>query len=69
MTETFEKITYEVKFEALPNGGTISKMTSKYYTVGDFVVKEEDVKARKDKASGKYKAVEAYLVQNPDAYV
>lgn len=68
LTDKLEKIAYEVKFEACPNGGTISKVTSKYYTVGDFVVQEEDVKAGKEKATGMYKAVEAYLVQNPDAY-
>ncbi|KAM7485280.1 hypothetical protein LguiA_001289 [Lonicera macranthoides] len=68
LTDKLEKIAYEVKFEACPNGGTISKMTSKYYTLGDFVVQEEDVKAGKEKATGMYKAVEAYLVQNPDAY-
>ncbi|KAM7485276.1 hypothetical protein LguiA_001285 [Lonicera macranthoides] len=69
LTDKLEKITYEVKFEALPNGGTVSKVTSKYYTVGDFAVNEEEIKAGKEKASGMYKAVEAYLVQNPEAYV
>ncbi|KAM7485277.1 hypothetical protein LguiA_001286 [Lonicera macranthoides] len=61
-------IIFFVKFEALPNGGTISKMMSKCYTVGDFGVKDEDVsKAEKEKASRMYKAVEAYLMQNPNA--
>lgn len=68
LTDKLEKIAYEVKFEALPGGGTVSKVTSKYYTAGDFVVNEEEIKAGKEKATGMYKAVEAYLVQNPEAY-
>ncbi|XP_074338293.1 major allergen Pru av 1-like [Apium graveolens] len=69
LVENLEKITYEVKFESSPSGGTISKVTSKYYTKGDFMLKEEDIKAGKDKVLLMYKVVEAYLLQNPDAYV
>ena len=69
LVENLEKITYEVKFEASPSGGTISKVTSKYYTKGDFMLKEEDIKAGKDKVMLMYKVVEAYLLQNPEAYV
>lgn len=68
LTDKLEKIAYEVKFEELPNGGTVAKVTSKYFTVGDFVVNEDEIKAGKEKATGMYKAVEAYLVQNADAY-
>lgn len=69
LVENLEKITYEVKFESSASGGTISKVTSKYYTKGDFMLKEEDIKAGKDKVLMMYKVVEAYLLQNPDAYV
>ncbi|XP_027122053.1 major allergen Pyr c 1-like [Coffea arabica] len=68
LTENLEKITYEVKFEPTSEGGTVSKVTSKYYTKGDFSLKEEDIKAGKEKVEGMYKAVEAYLLENPDAY-
>lgn len=68
MMEKVEKITYEVKFERTADGGSINKMTSTYYTKGDFVLTEEEIKAGKEKALGMYKAVEAYLLQNPDAY-
>ncbi|KAL0302813.1 UNVERIFIED_CONTAM: Major allergen Pru ar 1 [Sesamum angustifolium] len=64
-----EKITYEVKFEQSADGGSISKVTSKYYTVGDFTLKEDEVKAGKERVLAMYKAVEAFLIQNPDAYV
>ena len=68
LTENLEKITYEVKFEPTSEGGTVSKVTSKYYTKGDFTLKEEDIKTGKKKVEGMYKAVEAYLLENPDAY-
>ncbi|KAL8263152.1 hypothetical protein R6Q59_024501 [Mikania micrantha] len=48
---------------------TISKMTTTIYTHGDFEIKEEELKAGKQKVLGLYKVVEAYLVKNPDAYV
>ncbi|XP_030472515.1 major allergen Pru ar 1-like [Syzygium oleosum] len=64
----FESIVYEVKFEATPEGGSKNKMTSIYYTKGDVELKEEDLKAGKERALGMYKVAEAYLLQNPDAY-
>ncbi|PIM98037.1 hypothetical protein CDL12_29486 [Handroanthus impetiginosus] len=69
LVDKLEKITYEVKFEESGDGGSISKVTSKYYTVGDFTLKEEEVKAGKERVLAMYKAVEAFLIQNPDAYV
>lgn len=68
LVDKLEKITYEVTFEPSADGGSISKVTSKYYTVGDFTLKEEEVKAGKERVLGMYKAVEAFLIQNPDAY-
>ncbi|KAK4425592.1 Major allergen Pru ar 1 [Sesamum alatum] len=68
LEEKIEKITYSVKFEQSPDGGSICKVTSKYYTVGEFTLKEEDVKAGKERVLAMYKAVEAFLTQNPDAY-
>ncbi|GMJ02100.1 hypothetical protein HRI_003879300 [Hibiscus trionum] len=64
-----EKITYEIKLEASPAGGSICKTTSKYYTIGDVELKEEAIKEGKEKASGiLFKAIEAYLLANSDAY-
>ncbi|KAF8017497.1 hypothetical protein BT93_H2618 [Corymbia citriodora subsp. variegata] len=68
LMEKFESIAYEIKFEPTPDGGSKNKMTSTYYTKGDFEIKEEEVKAGKERSLGMYKAVEAYLIQNPDAY-
>ncbi|GLT32558.1 hypothetical protein SLA2020_072170 [Shorea laevis] len=63
-----EKITYEVKFESTPEGGSKHKMTSTYCTKGDIVLTEEEIKAGKQRVLGVYKVVEGYLLQNPDAY-
>ncbi|KAL2475044.1 major allergen Pru ar 1-like [Abeliophyllum distichum] len=69
LTDGLEKITYEIKFELAPDGGSINKVTSKYHTKDDFKLKEEDIKAGKERVLAMYKVVEAHLLQNPDAYV
>nr|AEF38450.1 allergen Mal d 1.04 [Malus domestica] len=68
LSDKLEKITYETKLIASPDGGSIIKTTSHYHAKGDVEIKEEHVKAGKEKASGLFKLLEAYLVANPDAY-
>jgi hypothetical protein len=68
ISETLEKISYEIKLVASPDGGCILKSTSKYHTKGDHKIKEDQIKAGKEKAGGLFKAVEGYLLTNPDAY-
>ncbi|KAL6293069.1 hypothetical protein ACE6H2_001211 [Prunus campanulata] len=67
LSDKVEKITYEIKFVASADGGSIIKSTSNYHTTGDFEIKEEDVKGGKEKATGLFKLIENYLVANPDA--
>ncbi|XP_076949949.1 major allergen Pru ar 1-like [Bidens hawaiensis] len=69
ISDKIEKVSYDIKFEGSPEGGTISKMTTIIYTFGDFEIKEEELMAGKEKVLGVYKIVEAYLIKNPDAYV
>ncbi|KAJ0511363.1 putative Bet v I/Major latex protein [Helianthus annuus] len=69
ISDKIEKVSYDIKFEGSPDGGSISKMTTTIYTHGDFEIKEEELKAGKEKVLGPYKVVEAYLLKNPDAYV
>lgn len=69
LMDKLDKITYDVKFEPTPDGGSKNKMSSTYYTKGDIVLTEDEIKEGKEKALGMYKIVEAYLLQNPDAYV
>ncbi|KAB1213896.1 Major allergen Pru ar 1 [Morella rubra] len=68
LSDTLEKICYEIKLVASPNGGPILKSTSKYHTKGDHEIKGEQVKAGKEKAAGLFKAVEVYLVAHPEEY-
>ncbi|XVF28258.1 hypothetical protein REPUB_Repub15cG0014200 [Reevesia pubescens] len=68
LMNTLEKITYDIKLEPSAAGGSICKTTSKYYTIGEFELTEEGIKAGKEKALGMFKAIESYLLANPDAY-
>ncbi|KAK8585863.1 hypothetical protein V6N13_050833 [Hibiscus sabdariffa] len=63
-----EKIGYESKFESSPDGGSVCKIRCKYHTIGDFEITEEGSKAGKEKAMEILKAVEAYLLANPQHY-
>ncbi|KAK3444463.1 hypothetical protein EUGRSUZ_A00176 [Eucalyptus grandis] len=63
----FEKISYEVKITASPDGGSMLKSTSKYLTIGEVNITEEEIKAGKEKADAMVKAIEASVVANPDA--
>ncbi|GMI70276.1 MLP-like protein 423 [Hibiscus trionum] len=61
-----EKISYENKFVAAGDGGTVCKSSMKFYTIGDCVFTEEDIKAFIQSTEVLYKGVEAYLLANPD---
>ncbi|XP_052882286.1 major allergen Pru av 1-like [Gossypium arboreum] len=64
----FKYMKQKTKLEASPDGGSLCKTCSKYYTVGEFELKEEGIKAGKGKSLRMFKAIEAYLLANPDAY-
>ncbi|KAF2313852.1 hypothetical protein GH714_018330 [Hevea brasiliensis] len=66
--DVIEKISYEIEIVASPDGGSIIKSTSKYFPKGNSQINEEQVKTGAEKALGLFKAVEAYLLANPDAY-
>lgn len=66
--DRLESIAYDVKFEATNDGGCLCKMASSYKTIGDFDVKEEDVKEGRESTIGIYKVVESYLLENPQVY-
>ena len=68
LSDKLEKISYEIKIVASPDGGSILKSISKYHTKGDHELKEEQIKAGKEKFSGIFKAVEGYLLAHPDEY-
>ena len=68
LMDKLEKVTYETKMEASEDGGTKGKNGSTYYTKPGVEIKEEEIKAGKEKAAGLLKAVEAYLLANPEIY-
>ena len=68
LSDKIEKISYETKLVASPDGGSIFKSISKYHAKDDVEISEEQIKAGKEKASGLFKAVEGYLLANPEAY-
>ncbi|CAK9185818.1 unnamed protein product [Ilex paraguariensis] len=65
--DILEKVVYEVKFES-SSGGCVCKTTSHYHTKEGVELKEDEIKAGKDKATGMLKVVEDYLLTNPDIY-
>ncbi|GKV50397.1 hypothetical protein SLEP1_g57103 [Rubroshorea leprosula] len=68
LMNNLEKISHDFKFMAAPNGGSICNISiSSHYTIGDIYIKQEDVKAEREKGLGLLKAVEAYLLANRGA--
>ncbi|MBA0577841.1 hypothetical protein ES332_D10G215300v1 [Gossypium tomentosum] len=65
--DKLEKISYENQFVAAADGGSICKSSIKYYTIGDYVITEDEIKALIKGSEVVYKAIEAYLLANPDA--
>ncbi|KAJ0092886.1 hypothetical protein Patl1_24968 [Pistacia atlantica] len=63
-----ESVSYEIKYEASPDGGCKGTSVNKYYPKPGVKLDEEKIKEAKAKAMGVYKAVEAYLLTNPDVY-
>ncbi|KAI4303179.1 hypothetical protein MLD38_038841 [Melastoma candidum] len=64
----YEKISYEMKVESGPDGGSIFKNATIYHTHGDGKVSEELLKEDNEKIFGLFKAVEGYVLANPAAY-
>ncbi|XP_058723531.1 disease resistance response protein Pi49-like [Vicia villosa] len=66
LPDTIEKISFEAKLSAGPNGGSIAKLSVKYFTKGDAAPSEEQLKKDKAKGDGLFKALEGYILANPD---
>ncbi|KAJ7980321.1 Major allergen d 1 [Quillaja saponaria] len=68
LSEKLEKISFNIKFLA-SGEGTLVKRTSTFHTKGDSDIDiEEEIKGDKEKVTGLFKAVEAYLLANPNEY-
>ncbi|VAH90036.1 unnamed protein product [Triticum turgidum subsp. durum] len=62
-----EMATSHIKVEAAANGGSVVKVESTYKLLPGVEVNDEITKA-KESVTAIFKAAEAYLVANPDAY-
>ncbi|XP_068660678.1 major strawberry allergen Fra a 1.08-like [Aristolochia californica] len=60
---------FELTFVATPPGGSISKLKVDYDAIDGATEVEEEVAKVKAGVTGMVKAVEAYLLANPEAYV
>jgi len=66
LPDTVEKISFEAKLSAGPDGGSIGKLSVKYITKGDDAPSEEQLKKDKAKGDGLFKALEGYCIAHPD---
>ncbi|KAJ1427519.1 START-like domain superfamily [Sesbania bispinosa] len=66
LPETMEKVSFEAKLVAGPNGGSIGKLTVKYQTKGNAEPSEEELKEGKARGDALFKAIEGYVLANPD---
>ncbi|KAF2313857.1 hypothetical protein GH714_018362 [Hevea brasiliensis] len=66
--DALEKVSYEIKMVSSSDGGSIIKTTTKYYPKENGEINEDQIKIGAEKGLALFKAVEAYLLANPDAY-
>ncbi|KAB2040202.1 hypothetical protein ES319_D02G066300v1 [Gossypium barbadense] len=65
-----EKISYKTKFVAAADGGTSIKVTTTFYTIGDIQITPDlmlQIKEASEKRALILKAIENYVLANPDA--
>uniref|UniRef100_A0A830DFU0 Major allergen pru ar 1 n=1 Tax=Phtheirospermum japonicum TaxID=374723 RepID=A0A830DFU0_9LAMI len=67
--DVLESISYLVKVEPGPHGGSVCKTISTYHTKkDDHHITEDKIKEGKEKAKAIFKAVEAHLHAHPHSY-
>ncbi|KAJ8646744.1 hypothetical protein MRB53_008492 [Persea americana] len=59
---------FELKFNEATDGGSVCKLSGEYETIEDRLPTEEETKEMIGGMIGMFKAVEGYLLANPDAY-
>jgi len=63
-----ETASSHIKVEPTANGGSVVRVDSTFKMMPGVEVKDEITKANKDSVTNIFKAAEAYLVANPEAY-
>nr|ACK38253.1 pathogenesis-related protein [Tamarix hispida] len=66
--DKLEYIVNEAKYEVSSSGGSVCKLTTSFHTKGDAVLEEDKVEMGFEKMHKLFKAVEEYLIANPQAY-
>ncbi|KAJ1375974.1 START-like domain superfamily [Sesbania bispinosa] len=66
LDESLEKVSFETKVVAGPDGGSIGKVSVKYHTKGDAALSDAVREETKAKGTGLFKAIEGYVLANPD---
>ncbi|GFP83430.1 major allergen pru ar 1 [Phtheirospermum japonicum] len=66
LDDKLESIDFDVKFVESGDGGCVIKINGEYHTKGDAILKDDDIKAGKEKAKGFYIAADEYLFANPN---
>ncbi|KAL9688899.1 hypothetical protein QQ045_033325 [Rhodiola kirilowii] len=64
----FESISHEITVEPTADGGCKVKTVSNFYPKAGAQVSEDELKAHKADSEALFKAVEGYLLANPQAY-
>ncbi|KAJ8646749.1 hypothetical protein MRB53_008497 [Persea americana] len=59
---------FELKFNEATDGGSVCKLSGEYETIEDRLPTEEETEEMIGGMIGMFKAVEGYLLANPDAY-
>ncbi|KAJ8627930.1 hypothetical protein MRB53_021237 [Persea americana] len=60
---------FELKFEDGADGGSVCKFKGEYETIEDCLPTEDETKEMMGSMVGMFKAIEGYLIANPDVYV
>ncbi|OIW18386.1 hypothetical protein TanjilG_31526 [Lupinus angustifolius] len=66
LEEILEKVSFETKLLPGPNGGSVGKVTVTYHTKGDAPLSDELREGSKAKGTALFKAVEGFVLANPD---
>ncbi|TKY54192.1 LlR18A protein [Spatholobus suberectus] len=66
LEDILEKVSFETKVLPGPDGGSLGKISVKYHTKGDAALSEEVREGKKAKGIALFKAVEGYVLANPD---
>ncbi|KAK9136783.1 hypothetical protein Sjap_007377 [Stephania japonica] len=64
----YKSLWRKITFEATPSGGSVCKLEGKIEELEGVEFNEEDENNSKEDGLATYKAVDAYLQANPDAY-